>query len=65
MGYTKDIILDVNYGQAEAKVNWMKSILRTLSKHKMITSVISITIMLIILDCMLISSFVSVLSNLG
>lgn len=68
MEYTKDVILQVNYGQGVKSKNKVWSILNKLgesvSKHKMITTVVSITLMLMILDFMLISSFVQVLSEM-
>lgn len=66
MEYTKDIILNVNYGQAEKKqkFHWIKGVVDTISEHKLLVSVISITMMLMILDFILISSFVNILSNM-
>lgn len=68
MEYTKDVILHVNYGQ-EGKTK--KSVWKlfnkfgeTMAKHKMITTVVSITVMLMVLDFMLITSFVQVLSGM-
>jgi len=68
MEYTKDVILQVNYGQGVKNKNKVWSIFNKLgeniSKHKMITTIVSITLMLMILDFMLISSFVQVLSTI-
>ena len=66
MEYTKDVVLHVNYGQGvenKKKVRKLFSKLSSvLAKHKMITTVISITTILMILDMMLVSSFIELLS---
>ena len=68
MEYTKDVILQVNYGQGVKDKNRVWSIFNKLgenvAKHKMITTIVSITLMLMILDFMLVSSFVQVLSSI-
>lgn len=68
MEYTKDVILQVNYGQGVKSKNGVWKILNKLgenvSKHKMLTTIVSITAMLMILDFMLVSSFVQVLGQL-
>lgn len=68
MEYTKDVILQVNYGQGVKNKNKVWSIINkfgeNVAKHKMITTIVSITLMLMILDFMLVSSFVQVLSQL-
>lgn len=68
MEYTKDVILQVNYGQGVKNKNKVWSIINkfseTISKHRMITTIVSITLMLMIFDLMLVSSFVQVLSQL-
>ena len=69
MEYTKDIILHVNYGQGE-KVNkkyckWLWKIASVITNHKVITAVLSITVMLMFLDIILVTSFVQVLSNIN
>jgi len=68
MEYTKDMILHVNYGQEgrKQKENWnlFNKIGETITRHKIIATVISITVMLMILDFMLIASFVQVLGSL-
>ena len=68
MEYTKDVILQVNYGQGVKNKNKVWSIINKLgenvSKHNMIATIVSITLMLMILDFMLVSSFVQVLSTI-
>ncbi len=67
MEYTKDLILNVSYGQAvkenKRKVRILEKISNTMSKHRLITAVVSITLMLMILDFMMLSSFVSILNG--
>lgn len=68
MEYTKDVILQVNYGQGVKSKNRVWSIINkfgaTISKHKILTTIVSITAMLMIFDLMLVSSFVKVLSTI-
>lgn len=66
MEYTKDLILNVNYGQAGAKHKWhiFETIWDKVTKHKLISSIISITIVLMLLDFVLIQSFISVLNSI-
>ena len=68
MEYTKDVILQVNYGQGikSKKGVWkiLNKLRENISKYKMLTTIVSITTMLIILDFMLVSSFVQVLGQL-
>lgn len=68
MEYTKDVILHVNYGQdVKAKKSVRKIFNKfgeTMSKHKMMTTVVSITLMLMILDFMLVTSFVQILCDM-
>lgn len=69
MEYTKDVILHVNYGQGvnenKKSWNWLNKISSAITKHKMMTAVISITLMLMFLDIMLVTSFVQVLSSMS
>lgn len=69
MEYTKDVILHVNYGQAEksrGKVwNLFYRISSAMGKHKIMTAVVSMTLMLIIIDMMLVASFVQVLNTIN
>lgn len=69
MEYTKDLILHVNYGQdvKNKKRGWnlFYKISSIMSKHKTITAVISITLMLMFLDVILIASFIDVLSSIS
>lgn len=65
MEYTKDIILNVNYGQVgKDKNRFIQFFKGKILKHKIITVVISMTIMLITIDFILISSFINLLSHI-
>ncbi len=66
MEYAKDIILDLKQGQAVQGKDYKKEtktekILRKILEHKIMTTIISLTIGFIVCDIMLISSFVNVL----
>lgn len=65
MEYAKDIILDLKQGQAiqedYKKENKTEGFCRKILEHKIMTTIISLTISFIICDIMLISSFVNVL----
>ena len=67
MEYTKDMIFQIKYGQelekSEKTFKFFKRTAKIISKHKMITVIVAITIMLMFLDFMLISSFIEVLSR--
>lgn len=69
MEYTKDMILYVNYGQGvkTKKKGWnlFYKILSVIAKHKIMTAVVSITFMLMVLDIMLVTSFINVLSTMS
>ena len=69
MEYTKDMILHVNYGQGEREAkktwDWLHKISSAITKHTMMTAVVSITIMLMFLDIMLVTSFIQVLSTVN
>ena len=68
MEYTKDMILYVNYGQESKtkKHSWFfaRKLANVMAKHKIGTIIVLMTIMLMILDFILVSSFMKVLSNL-
>lgn len=64
MEYTKDVVFEINYGQARKK-NIFERFLENMAKHRVITAIVSITFMLVVLDFILISSFVQALSALG
>ena len=66
MEYTKDIILDLSNGQVGRKKRFstLKRIWRYISNHKIITSVIIVTIGFIILDMYLITSFMNIISEI-
>lgn len=61
MEYAKDIILDLKQGQDYKKETKTEKILRKILEHKIMTTIISLTIGFIVCDIMLISSFVNVL----
>ena len=67
MSYTKDMVLEVNYGQAKekSKKGKLTKILDSMSRHRTMTTIISITLMLILIDLMLVASFMQVLSLLS
>lgn len=69
MEYTKDIILDLGNGQVESKRNLKKGKLlkrfwNHISNHKIMTSIIIMTIGFIVLDMYLITSFMNVLTKI-
>lgn len=68
MEYTKDLILNVNYGQAgknkKRELTIFERLMEKIAKHKAISTIVSITLMLMVLDVMLISSFVEILSSI-
>lgn len=66
MEYTKDVIFSVSYGQEvkKSRFKFFERISEIIGRHKMLTSIICITLMLMILDCILIGSFINVLNSL-
>lgn len=66
MEYTKDLVLNVSYGQAGGtnKEGKLERIWHKISKHKFISSVVGVTLLLSILDFMLVASFVNVLNGI-
>lgn len=66
MEYTKDMIFYVNYGQAEQKGKFqlIEKIIESVKKHKIMTMIIGMTVMLSFLDFVLLSSFINVLSSI-
>lgn len=68
MEYTKDLILNVNYGQAgktkKGGLGILEKVVEKIAKHKAISTIVSITLMLMFLDIMLVSSFVEILSSI-
>ena len=66
MEYTKDLVLNVSYGQAGRKDKESKfgKICSKISKHKFISSIVGVTILLSVLDFILIESFMSVLNGM-
>ena len=68
MEYTKDMILRVNYGQGGKQRKIWKGFYKissVIKNHKIMTAVVSITLMLMVLDIMLVTSFVQVLSTVS
>ena len=72
MEYAKDIVLDLKnktrktsdknvFAKGKSKLIWLYE---KITKHKVMTTVITATVGFMILDIMLISSFVSVLSKI-
>lgn len=67
MEYTKDIIFNVGYeknGQVGEKGRIRKKVICWMMKHKFMTTIISLTFVMMIIDFILISSFIQVLSTL-
>ena len=65
MEYTRDIVLNVNYGQAGInKEGLISKFIGKIMRHKIITSIVFITVMMISLDVVLVSSFIRILSNM-
>ena len=66
MEYAKDIILEVKDGQVvkNKKESIRTKIVRGISEHKLLTTVITATISFIVIDLLLISSFMSVLMKI-
>lgn len=66
MEYAKDIILELKKGQVlkserNIKQGKTQKILNKMLEHKIITTIVTLTIAFIICDIMLISSFINVL----
>lgn len=66
MEYAKDIVLEIKDGQAvkSKKQNLFIKFRKGIANHKMLTTVITATISFIIIDLLLISSFVNVLMKI-
>lgn len=66
MEYTKDMIFYVNYGQAERKGRFqiLQKAVEPIKRHKIMATIIGMTVMLSFLDFILLSSFIDVLSNI-
>lgn len=67
MEYAKDIILEqgkVLEEGLERKKSGRKSIVHLITEHKMMTTIVTATISFMILDIVLISSFVNVLGKI-
>ena len=66
MEYAKDIVLEVKGGQAlnVKKQNLFIRIGKRIANHKMFTTIITATISIIVIDLLLISSFVNVLMKI-
>ncbi len=69
MEYAKDISFNIknsevkNMGQIK-RTNLMTKCILKARKHKLIVSIIAITILMIIFDCFLIANFINILSTL-
>ena len=67
MEYTKDIILDIRYkrefGVAKLKI-WIKKFLKAILKNKVIVVTLTILSTLMIIDIVLINSFLEVLGSI-
>ena len=61
MEYAKDIVLNLKEGQAERKTGVIQRMAKKISEHKIMTTIISATISFVVLDVILISSFVNIL----
>lgn len=78
MEYAKDVILDLKNGQASRKANNIRKekiktkernsilnkVYETITKHKIMTTVITATVSFMVLDILLISSFINVLTKI-
>ncbi len=78
MEYAKDVILDLKNGQASRKTNNIRKekiktkernsilnkVYETITKHKIMTTVITATVSFMVLDILLISSFINVLTKI-
>lgn len=69
MEYTKDIIFNVQYGQATNTMKlgerrYIKTLIEIYEKNKFIIKTLSLTIMLIAVDLWMVSSFINLLVNL-
>lgn len=69
MEYAKDIILELNKGQAFKKEKLKKTrkiekVLNKILEHRIMSTIISLTIGFIVCDIMLICSFVNVLTKI-
>lgn len=69
MEYAKDISFNIknsevkNMGQIK-RTNLMTKCILKARKHKLIVSIIAITVLMIIFDCFLIANFINILSTL-
>ncbi len=69
MEYTKDMILNVHYGEVNCKVNnlkkrWTSKALEKLKKHRLAISTIAIVAIFISIDVILIMNFFHILTML-
>ena len=67
MEYTKDMILQVRYGEVNRTLKHKKQkrtsrLLETLQKHRMITATVISAILFISIDMVLITNFIHILS---
>ncbi len=65
MEYTKDVIFRVQYGQdSKRKIQLLDRIMQKIKRHKLITVTIGMVVMLGVLDFVLLSSFIQILSGI-
>ena len=68
MEYAKDVSFNLKCGNKEDlkvhRTNLMTRCILKAKRHKVLISIIILTILMIVLDCFLIANFVNVLSNL-
>lgn len=69
MEYAKDISFNVKNSEAKdmgqiRRTNLMTKCILRARKHKLIISIVAITILMIIFDCFLIANFINILSTL-
>ena len=65
MEYTKDVIFRVQYGQdSKRKIQLLDRLMQKIKRHKLITVTIGMVVMLGVLDFVLLSSFIQILSGI-
>ncbi len=65
MEYAKDVSFNLKCGNKEVhRTNLMTKFILKAKRHKVLISIVILTILMIILDCFLIANFVNVLSSL-
>lgn len=65
MEYTKDFIYDVRYEkEAYAKLGWTSKFIKGMTRHKLITSCVTIGVLLVLADVGLMVNFLSLLNHI-